>query len=606
VNLRIGAPRSLRARLLWLVAAALLPAALLAAAGLAALEREQRDRALQGLQQRARAIASAVDAELVASVAALEVLALSRSLDAGELGVFHREAKAAADSRGSWDSVLLTDPTGRWLLSTRVAPGGKLPGRGMVVERESFDPVVARRRPAIGNIAKGPGGRYLFPVRVPVLRAGELRYVLNALVTPSAMLRILERQKVHAQSVSAVFDSRLNIVARTRGHEELVGVSVAASLEGLAGDAAEGKGVARTHEGEPVYAAFSRAGTSAWGVALGVPLEVLDAPLRRSYVLAAAGVLLSLAGGGLAAWWLARRISGPMAALREAARAAGRGEAPVPERSGLREVDDVAQALADAVGELRQLHATLEARVAERTQELARANAELAASNEQLESFSYTVSHDLRAPLRAVDGYAALLQGEVQGLSEEAQRMLQTVRANAQRMGQLIDALLNLSRMARVPLVRRTVAMAALARECAAEARGASTAEIEIGELPACDADPQLARQVLANLLGNAFKYSARAARPRVQVGATVAGGETVYYVRDNGAGFDMQHAAKLFGVFQRLHSSDEFEGTGVGLAVVQRIVSRHGGRVWADAAPGAGATFYFTLEPPRPGTDGR
>jgi signal transduction histidine kinase len=587
---------ALRTRLLWLVCAALAPVAILAVSGLLALGRQQHDLARQALVEKARALASAVDAELKASVAALEVLALSPSLDTGDLETFQARAGTAADFRDSWDSILLTDPAGTWLLSTRIAYGARLPGRGVVVERESFDRARATRRPAIGNIARGPGGRPLFPVRVPVVRGGELRYMLNALVDPESMRRILERQKVPAQSLSAVFDANLNIVARSRGHERYVGTALSASLRTLMGDAVEGWGLTRTREGDEAYAAFSRADAGAWGVALGVERRAVDTPLWRSYALSAAGIVLSFALGGLAAAWLARRISRPIAALREAARAAGRGELRQPAPAGIPEVDEVAHALADAVRRLQELNATLEARVTERTRELERANVELAASNEQLESFSYSVSHDLRTPLRAVDGYAALLQRDVGGLPEPARQRLQTVRDSAQHMGRLIDALLAFSRLSRRPVARAGVDVAALARECVAEQRGASAAEVAIGELPAGDADPQLLRQVLANLVGNAFKYSARARAPRVEIGALVEGAETVYYVRDNGVGFDMQHAGKLFGVFQRLHHAGEFEGTGVGLAIVQRIVARHGGRVWAHAAPGAGATFYFTL----------
>jgi signal transduction histidine kinase len=588
---------ALRTRLLWLVCAALAPVAILAVAGLLALDRQQRDQARHALVEKARALASAVDVELQASVAALEVLALAPSLAAGDLRSFHAQARTAAEFRGSWDSVLLTDPSGKWLLSTRIPYGARLPGRGAVVERKSFDLVRTARRPAIGNLAQGPGGRHLFPVRVPMVRDGELRYVLNALVDPASMLRILERQKVPAQSLGTVFDANLNVVARSRGQQLYVGTPLSDSLRALMGSAGEGWGVTRTREGEEAYSAFSRADALAWGVALGVAKRAVDMPLWRSFALSAAGIALCFALGGLAAAWLARRVSRPIAALSEAARAAERGELHAPAPAGIPEVDEVARALADAVRRLHELNATLEARVAERTGELERANLELAASNEELESFSYSVSHDLRAPLRAVDGYAALLLQDAGGLLEPARQRLRTVRDSAQHMGRLIDALLAFSRLSRSPVARARVDVAALARECVAEQRGASTAEVAIGGLPAADADPQLLRQVLANLVGNAFKYSMRTRAPRVEIGALEDGGHTVYYVRDNGVGFDMQHAGKLFGVFQRLHGAEEYEGTGVGLAIVQRIIARHGGRVWAQAAPGAGATLYFTLE---------
>jgi signal transduction histidine kinase len=573
-----------------LVAVALLPVALLGVAGLEALGRQQHARALQGLQERARAIASAVDLELQTSVAALEVLALSSHLARGDLAAFHAEAKAAADFRVSWDSVLLTDTAGRWVLSTRDAPGAQPPGRTVVVERASFDIAVATRRPALGNIARGPRGRHLFPVRVPVVYDGKLRYIVNALVDPSAMLQILERQKVHAQSLSIVFDARHNVVASTRDHNHPNGVPLPPSLLSRMGADGEGSGVVRTEDGGEIFAALSRIAPGDWGVALGVERELIDAPLRRSYAYAAAALLLSLAAGALAAAWFARRIAEPMGRLREAALAAGRGELRPAVASGIPEIDEVSRTLADAVRDLVQLQGTLEARVAERTRELA-------AANEQLESFSYSVSHDLRAPLRAVDGFAALLLREA-ALPEAARARVLQVRENAQRMGLLIDGLLAFSRLSRQPIARQRIDMAALARDCLAELRPGN-AEVALGALPEAQADPLLLHQVMLNLLGNALKYSSRAAQPRVQVGAEDRDGTTAWFVRDNGVGFDMKHAAKLFGVFHRLHAAEEFEGTGVGLAIVQRIVQRHGGRVWAEAAPGEGATFWFTLGAP-------
>jgi len=594
----VTAPRPvrLRTRLFFLVAVALLPLVLLSVLGLLALGRQQQEQALQSLEERARAIASAVDLEMQASIAGLEVLALSPSLERGNLRAFYEEARTAEHARDAWDGIILVDVAGRRLFNTRVDYGAPLPGGDPLVENDSYAQILRTRVPAVGALVMGPRGKYLFPVRVAVSRGGEARYVLTALVTPNALQRIVERQQTPEHALVAVFDAHLNVVARSRDAERRLGAPVTESLRRMVQAEDEGRGVARTLGGDKVYTAFSRTQIGGWGVALGVAPQVLEAPVRRSYVYSAAGLALSLAAGGLAAAWLARRISRPIAELGRVARAAGRGELRETAPAEMPEVDEVARALADAVRRLRELNATLETRVAERTRELERANAELAASNEQLESFSYSVSHDLRAPLRAVDGFAALLQRDVGGLPETARQRLQTVRASAQHMGRLIDALLAFSRLSRQPLARTRVDVAALARDCVDEQHGMGAVEVVLRELPACDADPQLLRQVLANLIGNAFKYSARAAAPRVEIGALEEGGATVYYVRDNGVGFDMQHSGKLFGVFQRLHGAEEFEGTGVGLAIVQRIVARHGGRVWAHAAPGAGATFFFTL----------
>jgi signal transduction histidine kinase len=259
-------------------------------------------------------------------------------------------------------------------------------------------------------------------------------------------------------------------------------------------------------------------------------------------------------------------------------------------------VREVAAQLAIAMSQARLLarvksHAAeLEARVRSRT-------AELEASNRELESFSYSVSHDLRAPLRAVDGYARMLEEDYQErLDVEGRRLLGVVREASSRMGRLIDDLLAFSRLGRQEPARRPVDMNALVAEVTAESRGASKAAVEVAPLPPASADRTMIRQVWANLIGNALKYSGKREGARIEVGGREEPRELVYWVRDNGVGFDMRFAGKLFGVFQRLHRADEFPGTGVGLAIVQRVVSRHGGRVWAEGEPGKGACFHFSL----------
>jgi len=243
---------------------------------------------------------------------------------------------------------------------------------------------------------------------------------------------------------------------------------------------------------------------------------------------------------------------------------------------------------------IRQLNEGLERRVAERT-------AQLEAANKELEAFSYSVSHDLRAPLRAVDGFSqAMIEDFAPQLPEEAQRYLRTIRQGAQRMGALIDDLLTFARLSRLPLNKQTVDTKRMVCEVLGDLgpeRAGRDVEIHEGPLPPCQGDPALLRQVWINLLSNALKFTATCKTGIVQIGCVEEHGERVYFVRDNGAGFDMQYAGKLFGVFQRLHRTEDYEGTGVGLAIVQRVVQRHGGRVWADGVEGRGATFYFTVE---------
>ncbi len=223
---------------------------------------------------------------------------------------------------------------------------------------------------------------------------------------------------------------------------------------------------------------------------------------------------------------------------------------------------------------------------------------ELSEVNKELEAFSYSVSHDLRAPLRAVDGYARMLEEDhAAQLDGEGRRLLGEVRAGSGEMARMIDDLLEFSRTGKQQLQKDHVDMTALAREVTQKLAGEySKTKVEIAELPGAFADRNLLRQALVNLVGNAFKYTGKRAEARIEIGARQEQGENVYWVRDNGAGFDMRFAAKLFGVFQRMHRAEEFPGTGVGLAIVQRVISRHGGRVWAEAKPDAGACFFFSL----------
>ena len=247
---------------------------------------------------------------------------------------------------------------------------------------------------------------------------------------------------------------------------------------------------------------------------------------------------------------------------------------------------------------IQRLNEELEQRVRERTRELEVANQELALANQDLESFSFSVSHDLRSPLRNIREFSKIfLEDFGNAVPPEGRALLGRVEEGGARMSQLIEDLLAFSRFSRQPLNKRPVVLGNLVQRLVAELRPReSVVEVQVGEVPDCHGDASLLEQVLANLLSNAFKFSRKTPAPRVEIGSLREGNEVVYYVRDNGAGFDMRLADKLFGVFQRLHPASQFEGTGVGLSIVQRIVQRHGGRVWADSAPGQGATFYFTL----------
>ena len=320
---------------------------------------------------------------------------------------------------------------------------------------------------------------------------------------------------------------------------------------------------------------------------------------------------------------LQRSVTRPIGAIAEVARqVVQHGDYS---RRAPRYADDEVGTLADAfnamlseieqrTGELEEAKATLEAQVRERERaerEVLRLNAELEdrvrertaqlqAVNQELEAFSYSVSHDLRAPLRAIAGFSqALVEDFPDDAPEEARRYLSRIRAATERMGQLIDDLLNLSRVSRIELLRVPVDVSEIASRVVEELRQQEPRpELAVSVWPgmSAHADPRLLRTAYENLVGNAWKFTTHATRPTIEIGAVRDGGHSVFFVRDNGAGFDMAFAGKLFQAFQRLHGASEYSGTGIGLATVQRIVRRHGGRVWAEGEVGRGATFHFTL----------
>jgi signal transduction histidine kinase len=293
-------------------------------------------------------------------------------------------------------------------------------------------------------------------------------------------------------------------------------------------------------------------------------------------------------------WVMSGRVTKPLSKLTEQAEAIASGDyTRSVESTRGDEVGRLTAASNEMARRIRDAHDELEQRVAERT-------ADLAAANEELESFSYSVSHDLRAPLRHIGGFAALLDKSAsERLQETDRRYLKTIIDSASRMGLLIDDLLAFSRTGRSPIVKSTVKLQALVEDVQREVSAAAGGSIAwtVHPLPEVEADPSMLRQVLLNLLSNAVKYTSGRPDAEVEIGATQSeDGELTVYVRDNGVGFDMQYVHKLFGVFQRLHRAEEFEGTGIGLANVRRIVHRHGGRVWAEGELNRGATFYFSL----------
>jgi len=331
--------------------------------------------------------------------------------------------------------------------------------------------------------------------------------------------------------------------------------------------------------------------------------------LRLSGIIAIVVLAIALLAAYALAAALQGRISAPILALAETATAASTRQdyslrAP---KFGEDELGTLTDAFNQMLGrieeqkkELQQHAMRLEQRVAERTRELEKRAAELLAANSELDAFAYSVSHDLRAPLRSIDGFSqVLLEDYGAQLDDGGRDSLHRVRAASQRMATLIDDLLKLARVTRTEMRTERVDLSGMARDIVGEIeRTTPDRQVDFAIAPGLEAegDAQLLRVVLDNLLRNGWKYTGKQPQPRVEFTAVDENGDRVFVIKDNGAGFDMKYADKLFGVFQRLHSSAEFEGTGVGLATVRRIINRHGGRIWAEGVVDQGASFYFTL----------
>ncbi len=320
---------------------------------------------------------------------------------------------------------------------------------------------------------------------------------------------------------------------------------------------------------------------------------ILEAADRFLYWIIGIGAVLVLTGS-LIAWLISRNFTRPLERLMHATTAIASGDysSPIPvDRRD--EMGRLALSFNSMATQVRHIQEDLEQKVQSRTKELE-------AVNKELEAFSYSVSHDLRAPLRAVSGYAMMLKEDYEdSFDDEAKRITGNILANVKMMGRLIDDLIAFSQLGKREVRRQVTDMKELASTCVDELRSSWPNEkylIDIGPLPHCNGDGNLLKQVWMNLIGNAMKYSSKISEPRIAIGSMEEAQGVVYFVRDNGAGFDMKYADKLFKVFQRLHGQDEFEGTGVGLALVKRILNKHKGEIWADSSPGNGAVFYFTL----------
>jgi signal transduction histidine kinase/ActR/RegA family two-component response regulator len=589
----------LRRRLLLLAAAGLLPLVVMSGIGLYVLAQQQRTQAERIGLELARALATAVDAEQRNGISVLQSLATATSLDRDDLPGFQERAQRVVETQPNWAAVFLADLSAKRLVDSRYPYGSELPP---IPERESFDRVLRTHAPAVGNLATGTRGNLLFPVRVPVVRNGELRYVLTALVKPEAILEVIKRQRVPDDWVISIFDANGLRVARSRAHKENLGGRASASLQAiLASGGQEGVGQTYDLEGGRNYASFSRLKDSGWAVVPGIPASFVEGAGYRSLAIYGGGILLSIALGTLGSIVIARSISRPIGALRASARALGRRESLKPPLdTSIQEIRDVADALAIAAEERTRGEAEREELL--RREQAARAAAETA--NRAKDEFLAVLSHELRTPLNAVYGWARMLQtGQVR--DEAAERALEAIVRNSNAQVRLIDDLLDVSRVVsgKMRLDVRLVELRAVIEEAldavrpAAEAKNIRLQSILDPRAGPITGDPDRLQQVMWNLMMNAVKFTPRGGRVQVHLQRVNSHIEIV--VSDTGQGIAPSVLPFIFDRFRQADSSSTrgHGGLGLGLALVKHLVELHGGSVTAQSAgEGHGATFIVKL----------
>ena len=585
----------LRRRLFWLAAAAILPVALMSAIALQALFAHQRAQGEQAALEVARALGSAVDGELRRTRIVLEVLATSATLQTGDLKGFEERLRRVAVSEPSWRAAILTTPEGRVLIHTQQPLDSAI-----VVESDSLREAVGSRRPVFGYLARGPLGLWAVPVRVPVVNHGRVAYVLSAPIKPESLVDLVNRSGLPEGWVVTAVDKRGQRVFRWPRQEEYVGTPVSGTLRKMMDEtpSGEGTGITTSSEGTEVYSAFTRLRESGWSIAVGIPTASVMAGARRSLATYGGGLLASILLGGFLALFMARGISRPMAALRETARALGRGERAHGVRSGVREIDQVSEAIVAASLEREQGEREREDLL--RREQVARAEAESA--NRAKDEFLAMLGHELRNPLGAASNAAQLLRA---GYVDEATRQ-NAAAIIVRQMGhlaRLTDDLLEVARvlMGKIELRREPIDLAECTRRCLEALRAAGkTARHEVtAELSETwsEADASRYEQILTNLVVNATKYTPAGGRIRVSV--REEGGQAVLRVADNGVGLSPELAARAFDLFvQGERELDRAQGgLGIGLTLVRRLAELHGGSadVRSDG-PGEGSEFIVRL----------
>ena len=586
----------LRQRLFVVVVAAVVPLAIMSAFALYALYEQQKRQVERAGLDIARAFQFAVSAEINRTISVLQVFGSSRVLRPLDPEGFIVRARETLGLQANWRAISLADAAGRPLLDTRHQDGGGLPH----ADADSMQRVLATQAPVVGYLVRSPDGEHVVSVRVPVFRDGKLLYVLSAVLDPKAILAILNTQRVPGDWVVAVADARGKRVARTRSTEQTLGTPFSPTLvEMMNRLGEEGTGTTHNSEGDPVFTAFTRKGEFGWTTAVGLSRQAVDAAARESAVTVGIGIVLSIALGLLAALFMARRIVGPIAKLREAAVGMGRGRPFVAPETDVQEIHDVSATLVTASED--QARARAEREELLKREQAARAAAE--ASSRAKDEFLAMLGHELRNPLGAISNAASALgSGRLDADASERTRAI--IVRQVTHLSRLTDDLLDAGRaiMGKVVLRKRTLDLAAVAMQSLATLKSAQRlGDHRIVEdlAPAMvEADAVRLDQIIGNLVTNAVKYTPAGGTIRVSVRRE--GDEAVLTVADDGIGLDPALVPRVFDLFvQGDRELDRAQGgLGIGLTLVRRLAELHGGSVSAQSA-GRDLGSEFTVRLP-------
>lgn len=602
--------RGLRARLLGIVLVAVVPLVGLLFVYASVQNNAAQDRERQEIQRDLFSEVLSIRDLVSESRASLVTFGITFAIQQRRIDLIQGNIVRLKALHPGYAVIAVADPDGR-VIASSAAPTGTV----SIADTSFFKSAIATRDLIVSGYQVDPVvGRPTINVAYPVYNERDELIAVEYIGFEPERFGERLNLKRGAFSAEILIDGNGTVIAREPALPDIVGTApLSGSLVSEILAKRQGNTVATGLDGVTRFYYYTRVFDEPIGslyVASGYSEDELLAVQRRSLNLVLLG-FAALALGALGIAWLVGTFSiyQPVRKLEAAAERLAEGDlsarSEVSARSDEigtlgREFDHMAEVIETHVHELelaqRQLsglNVELESRVRQRT-------AELESSNRELEAFNYSVSHDLRAPLRAIDGFSqALLEDYGDKFDGEGRDHLERVKAAANRMGELIDSLLTLSRLTRCEMDTRPCDLSAIATEIIEALRSAEperTVDVTIQPGVVGQCDKVLMRSVLENLLNNAWKFTGRVEAACIEFGATRVEGEQVYFVRDNGAGFDMRYSNKLFSAFQRLHGQVEFPGVGIGLATVSRIVWRHGGRVWAESAPGQGATFYFTL----------